>query len=210
MYGTLPHMALLELVLRLITSTPGMNKKLPGGWRFKPSQGFPVFFSLLPCGITMFSEAFTLLPDERASTSRSIQLAFSGCVLLLCRFVAVRSFYEGTALAKPPPPLIVAPPLFSRGPWLLLPYSRVICMRFLGPFRSLFSALKYKKKKSAALLSGAYRLVQGYRPSFLQSLINVYAVYFERSTLLFRTFLLFLCRTCDNKWTRLPWSGESH
>ena len=72
----------------------------------------------------MFSEAFTLLPDERTSTS--IQLAFSGCVLLLCRFVAVRSFFEGAALAKPPSPsLIVAPPLFSRGLWLLLPYSHV-------------------------------------------------------------------------------------
>ena len=34
-----------------------------------------------------------------------------------------------------------------------------------------------QKKKSAALLSGAYRLVQAYRPRFLQSLINVYAVY---------------------------------
>ena len=42
----------------------------------------------------------------------------------------------------------------------------------MGPFRSLFSAWKYKKK-GAALLSRAYRLVQGYRPSFLQSLINV-------------------------------------
>ena len=66
----------------------------------------------------MFSEAFTLLPDKRTSTS--IQLAFSGCVLL-CRFVAVRSFFEGAVLAKPSPSLIVAPPLLSRGLWLLLP-----------------------------------------------------------------------------------------
>ena len=68
-------------------------------------------------------------------------------------------------------------------PWLLRPpYSHVVsgcyfpiltCMQCFGPFRSLFSALKYKEKRSAALLSGAYRLVQGYRPSFLQSLINV-------------------------------------
>ena len=89
-------------------------------------------------------------------------------------------------------------------PWLVHPpYSHVVsgcyvpilaCIRCLGPFRSLFSALKYKKK-GAALLSGAHRLVQGYRPRFLQSLINVYAVSVERSTLLFCTFLLFLCRT---------------
>ena len=59
------------------------------------------------------------LPDERTSTF--IQLAFSGCVLLLCRFSAVRSFFEGAVLAKPLPSLIVAPPLFSRGLWLLLP-----------------------------------------------------------------------------------------
>ena len=88
-------------------------------------------------------------------------------------------------------------------PWLRPPYSHVVsgcyfptltCMWCLGPFRSLFSALKYKKKKTT-LLSGAYRLVQGYRPRFLQSLMNVYAVSFERSTRLFCTFSLFLCRT---------------
>ena len=72
-------------------------------------------------------------------------------------------------------------------PWMLRPpcshavsgwYSPILtCMRCLGPFRSLLAASKYKKTKSAALLSGAYRLVQGYRPRFLQSLINVYAVY---------------------------------
>ena len=96
----------------------------------------------------MFSEAFTLLPDERTSTS--IQLAFSGGVLMLCRFVAVLSFFEGAALAKPSPSLIVAPPLFSRGLWLLLPSSHVYAM-FLGPFRSLSSALKYKNKKGKRL-----------------------------------------------------------
>ena len=90
-------------------------------------------------------------------------------------------------------------------PWLLHPpyyhvvsgcYSpNITCIRCFGPFRSLFSALKYKKKKSAALLSGAYGLVQGYLPRFPQSLFKVYAVYFERSTLLFCTFLLLLCRT---------------
>ena len=56
----------------------------------------------------MFSEAFMSLSDERTSTST--QLAFSGCVLLLCRFVAVRSFFEGAVLAKPSPSMIVAPP----------------------------------------------------------------------------------------------------
>ena len=96
----------------------------------------------------MFSEAFTLLRDERTSTS--IQLAFSGCVLPLCRFVAVRSFFKGAAPAKPSPSLIVAPPLFSRGLWLLLPSSHVYAM-FLGPFRSLSAALKYKNKKGKRL-----------------------------------------------------------
>ena len=80
----------------------------------------------------MFSEAFTLLPDERTSTS--IQLAFSGGVLMLCRFVAVLSFFEGAALAKPSPSLIVAPPLFSRGLWVLLPYSHVYAMFGSLPF----------------------------------------------------------------------------
>ena len=107
----------------------------------------------------MFSEAFTLLPDERTSTST--QLAFSGCVLLLCRFVAVRSFFEGAVLAKPSPSMIVAPP-----------YSHVVsgcyfpiltCMRCLGPFRSLFSALKYKKKKRCTnccrVLTGWFKVI---------------------------------------------------
>ena len=94
----------------------------------------------------MFSKAFTLLPDERTSTS--IQLAFSGCVLLLCRFVAVRSFFEGAALAKPPSPsLIVAPPLFSRGLWLLLAYSHVYATFWSLPF--FVFCFKVQKKKEA-------------------------------------------------------------
>ena len=100
-------------------------------------------------------------------------------------------------------------------PWLLRPpYSHVVsgcyfpiltCMRCLGPFRSLLSASRYTKK-SAALLSGAYRLVQGYRPRSLQSLINVYAVYFEGSTLLFCTFFMFLCRTVHDKKKRMRYT----
>ena len=58
-------------------------------------------------------------------------------------------------------------------------YSPVLlCIRCLGPFRSLFSAWKYKKK-GAALLSRAYRLVQGYRPRFLQSLYQCLRRLFE-------------------------------
>ena len=96
----------------------------------------------------MFSEAFTLLPDERTSTST--QLAFSGCVLLLRRFVAVRSFFEGALLAKPSPSLTVAPPLFSRGLWLLLPYSHVYAMFGSLPFFVLCFEVQ---KKSAAPVS---------------------------------------------------------
>ena len=93
----------------------------------------------------MFSEGCTLLPDERTSTS--IQLAFSGCVLLLCRFVAVGSFFEETVLAKPSPFLIVAPPLFSRGLWLLLPYSHVYAMFGSLPFFVFCFQVQKKKKR---------------------------------------------------------------
>ena len=96
----------------------------------------------------MFSEAFTLLPDERTSTS--IQLAFSGCVLLLCRFVAVRSFFEGAVLAKPSPSLIVAPPLFSRGLWLLLSSSHVYAMFWSLPFFVFFFEVQKKGKRCTA------------------------------------------------------------
>ena len=176
-------------------------KSCPGDGDPSHCRGFPSFFRYCRVEITMFSEAFMSLSDERTSTST--QLAFSGCVLLLCRFVAVRSFFEGAVLAKPSPSMIVAPP-----------YSHVVsgcyfpiltCMRCLGPFRSLLSASRYTKK-SAALLSGAYRLVQGYRPRSLQSLINVYAVYFEGSTLLFCTFFMFLCRTVHHKKKRMRYT----
>ena len=182
------------MVLRLVTSTPGIEKKsCPGDGDPSHRRRFQSFFRYCRVEITIFPEAFTLLPDE--CTSTCIQLAFSGCVLLLCRFVAVRSFFEGAVLAKPPSPsLNVAPPVFSRRLWLVLPYSHVYAMFGSLPF-FVFCFEVQKKKKSAALLSGAYGLVQGYLPRFPQSLFKVYAVYFERSTLLFCTFLLLLCRT---------------
>jgi len=93
----------------------------------------------------MFSEGCTLLPDERTSTS--IQLALCGCVLLLCRFVAVRSLFEGAVLAKPSPSLIVAPPLFSRGLWLLLPYSHVYAMFGSLPFFACCFEVQKNKKR---------------------------------------------------------------
>ena len=106
----------------------------------------------------MFSEAFTLLPDERPSTS--IQLAFSGCVLLLCRFVAVRSFVEGAGLAKPSPSLIVAPPLFSRGLWLLLPYSHVCAMfRSLPFFVFCFEVQKKEALHCCRVLTGWFKVI---------------------------------------------------
>ena len=107
----------------------------------------------------MFSEAFTLLPDKRTSTS--IQLAFSGCVLLLCRFVAVRSFFEGAVLAKRSPSLIVAPPLLSRGLWLLLPSYHVYSMFWSLPF-FLFCFEVQKKKKAlhcCRVLTGSFKVI---------------------------------------------------
>ena len=94
----------------------------------------------------MLSEAFTLLPHERTSTST--QLAFSGFVLLLCRFVAVRSFFEGAVLAKPPSPsLNVAPPVFSRRLWLVLPYSHVYAMFGSLPFFACCFEVQKNKKR---------------------------------------------------------------
>ena len=98
----------------------------------------------------MFSEACILLPDERTPTF--IQLAFSGCVLLPCRFVAVRSFFEGAVLAKPSSPsLIVAPPIFSRGLWLLLPCSPVYTMFGSLPF--FVFCLEIQKKRRCTVVA---------------------------------------------------------
>ena len=120
-------------------------KSCPGDGDPSHCRGFPSFFRYCRVEITMFSEAFTLLRDERTSTS--IQLAFSGCVLPLCRFVAVRSFFKGAAPAKPSPSLIVAPPLFSRGLWLLLPYSHVYAMFWSLPFFVFCFEVQEKKKR---------------------------------------------------------------
>ena len=116
-------------------------------------------------------------------TSTSIQLAFGGCVLLLCRNAlccGVFVLWRGRTGETITIPDCCAPPILTWSLVVTSLFSRVcdVCVPSVLCF-----LLWSTKKRSAALLSGAYRLVQGYRPRFLQSLINVYAVYFERSTL---------------------------
>ena len=143
----------------------------------------------------MFSKAFTLLPDERTSTS--IQLAFSGCVLLLCRFVAVGSFFEETVLAKPSPFLIVAPPLFSRGLWLLLPYSHVYAM--FGSIPSFVFCFEVQKKKMRCTVVGCLQAGSRLSPQIPSESNQCLRRFFERYTLLFCTCLPFFCRTVNDE-----------
>ena len=98
------------------------------------------------------------------------------CAVTLC--VAVCSFFEGAVLAKPSPSLIVAPPLFSRGLWLLLPYSHVYAMFWSLPFFVFCFEVQRKKKRCTVV--GCLQAGSRLSPQLPSESNQCYAVYFER------------------------------
>ena len=84
-YGTLPHIALIELALRLITSTPGMKKKVVRGMEIQAIAGVSRLFS--PCGNHCFPKhlrycLMNALPLLHSSPSAAVCCCCA--VLLLC------------------------------------------------------------------------------------------------------------------------------